>query len=83
MVSTMSDHPRPELLQDALQLPAQDRLALATELINSVEGAEDTAWEAAWLSELDRRAGAIERDPSTLESWEIVRDRLLAELKTR
>jgi hypothetical protein len=29
-----------ELLQRALELPAEDRLALATELLNSVEGPE-------------------------------------------
>jgi hypothetical protein len=33
-----------ELLQRALQLPADDRLALATEILDSVEGPEDPKW---------------------------------------
>ena len=44
-----------ELLQHTLQLPADDRLALATELLESVEGPEDPEWAQAWAAELDRR----------------------------
>jgi len=33
-----------ELLQRALQLPADDRLALATEILDSVEGPGDPKW---------------------------------------
>jgi putative addiction module component (TIGR02574 family) len=69
-----------ELLQQALGLPAEDRLALATELLNSVEGAEDEEWSQAWLRELDRRAAAVERGEETLEDWAAVEARIRAEL---
>lgn len=39
----------------ALQLPAEDRLALASELIDSVEEPADPEWERAWLEELHAR----------------------------
>jgi len=57
-----------DLLRLALELPAGDRLALATELLNSVEGAEDQDWSDAWVRELDRRTAAVERGEEPLES---------------
>jgi putative addiction module component (TIGR02574 family) len=44
-----------ERVQRALQLPAGDRLALAAEILESVEGPEDPTWTSAWAAELDRR----------------------------
>lgn len=79
----MSEHPPPGLLADALRLPAQDRLALAAELINSVEGNDDPDWDQAWLAELDRRAQEVAKDPSKLEDWAGVRARILGELQSR
>jgi putative addiction module component (TIGR02574 family) len=76
----MSSHPPRGLLADALRLPAQDRLALASELLDSVEGTNDTEWDAAWLAELDRRA---ESDPSKSEDWATVRARILNELRSK
>ena len=68
-----------ELLQRALQLPPDERLALATELLHSVEGPDDDEVSEAWLAELDRRDAAIERGEATLEDWETVRARIRAE----
>ena len=72
-----------DLLAEALQLPARERLKLATELLDSVEGDEDPAWEAAWLAELDRRMEDSERDPSSLQDWKDVKRALLEELRQR
>ena len=53
--SGISDYPSSmaravrQLVAEALQLPEEERLALATELIDSVEGLPDPDWEAAWL----------------------------------
>lgn len=76
----MSSHPPRGILADALSLPPQDRLALAAELIDSVEGASDSEWDAAWLAELDRRAST---DADSSEDWNVVRDRLLSELRSK
>ena len=40
-----------ELAARALDLPEEERLALATEWIDSVEGPADPEWERAWLDE--------------------------------
>jgi putative addiction module component (TIGR02574 family) len=72
-----------DLLQRALELPADDRLALATELLNSVEGPEDEDWNQAWAHELDRRSAAAERGEEPLESWDSVEARIRADLPRR
>jgi putative addiction module component (TIGR02574 family) len=72
-----------ELLQRALELPADDRLAMATELLNSVEGPEDEDWSEAWAQELDRRSAAVDKGEEPLESWESVEARIRAELPRR
>ena len=82
-VRCMSEHPRPGILEEALRLPADERLALATKLLNSVEGSGDSKWGAAWLAELDRRAQETADDPTSLEDWPSVRTRLLGELRSK
>lgn len=79
----MSQHPPPGIREHALKLPAQDRLALAAELLDSVEGAVDAEWDAAWLAELDRRAQDATSDPAKLEDWAVVRDRILRDLRAK
>jgi putative addiction module component (TIGR02574 family) len=79
----MSDRPRPRIVEEALRLPADERLALATALLNSVEGADDDNWDQAWLAELDRRAEEATKDPSSLEDWATVKARLLSELRSK
>lgn len=78
----MSDRPRQQIIEDALRLPAGERLALATELLNSVEGTDDD-WDAAWLSELERRADDATQDPSSLEDWASVKAQILGELRSK
>jgi putative addiction module component (TIGR02574 family) len=58
-----------DLLAEALRLSAAERLSLASELINSVEGDDDPTWEQAWLAELDRRMDEADRDPGSLADW--------------
>lgn len=83
-VEQMSQHPPPSGIREhALKLPAQDRLALAAELLDSVEGAADAEWDAAWLAELDRRAQDAASNPAELEDWAVVRDRLLRDLRAK
>ena len=72
----MSDAAR-KLLTDALALPADERLELASEIIASVDGPEDSDWDAAWLSELDRRVDAAKRRGDTGSDWTAARARIL------
>ncbi|MBI3207019.1 MAG: addiction module protein [Myxococcales bacterium] len=72
-----------ELLERALQLPADERLALATELLDSVEGREDPAWSAAWAAELDRRVKALDNGSAKPIPWEQVKADLQARLRAK
>jgi hypothetical protein len=66
-----------DLVARALDLPEEDRLALASELIDSVEGAADPEWERAWLEELARRKA---RGTEDAKPWSEVRARILRRL---
>lgn len=72
-----------ELLQRALQLPADERLALASELFDSVEGPEDPAWSAAWAAELDRRAKELENGTAKTVPWEQVKAKIEERLSSK
>jgi putative addiction module component (TIGR02574 family) len=72
-----------ELLQHALQLPADDRLALATELLESVEGPEDRAWSEAWAAELDRRVRELDEGRVQGVPWSEVKAKIEARLRAR
>jgi hypothetical protein len=49
-----------ELLTRALSLSAEERLAVATRLLESVEGPLDESWGSTWLQELEKREGEPE-----------------------
>ena len=67
-----------EVRAAALQLSEQERLELATELLESVEGAPDPEWERAWIAEIDRRVAAAKAAGTKPLEWSDVRARLLA-----
>jgi putative addiction module component (TIGR02574 family) len=72
-----------KLLQQALELPADDRLALAAELLESVEGPEDPEWAAAWAAELDRRVKELDAGTVTAIPWEQVKSEVLGRFRSR
>ena len=69
-----------KLLQAANALPEDERLALASELIASVDGPPDGNWESAWLAELDRRVEAARKKGEPAPEWSEVRARVLSRL---
>jgi len=69
-----------KLLDAASALPEDERLALASELIASVDGPPDSDWESAWLAELDRRVEAARERGETAPEWSEVRARVLSQL---
>ena len=72
-----------ELLERALELPAGDRLALATELLESVEGPEDPEWTAAWGAELDRRVRELDSGTEKTIPWQQVKSQILERLRSK
>lgn len=72
-----------KILAEAMELPADERLSIASELLDSVEGPEDEEWGAAWVAEIDRRAAEADRGEVELEDWDVVKSRIREELRTR
>jgi putative addiction module component (TIGR02574 family) len=72
-----------ELLAHALKLPPSDRLALAAELLDSVEGPEDPEWADAWAAELDRRANELDAGAVKAIPWDQVKSEILERLRSR
>lgn len=72
-----------QVLQQALDLPAEDRLAVATELFNSVEGPEDEEWAEAWSKELKKRLQEVESGAVQTVPWEDVKARVAASLRQK
>lgn len=73
-----------ELRAEALALPPDERAELAHVLLESLhdEGADPGA-EAAWLSEVDRRAQAVADGTAEVVDWEDARARIATRLKAR
>lgn len=64
----------------AMGLSPDERVALAEQLIDSVEGPADPGWEEAWLVELERRrAQGLE----AVAPWTEARRRVLSRLARR
>lgn len=63
-----------------LQLPAEARAALAAELIDSLDEAEDVTdeVEAAWGEEIQRRLAEVDTGLATPVPWPDARRRILA-----
>jgi putative addiction module component (TIGR02574 family) len=72
-----------KLTEQALALDERDRLALAADLIDSVEGPADAAWASAWSAELDRRVAEADRTGDRGRPWDEVRAELLSRLADR
>lgn len=67
------------LPEAALELPADERAALAEELLATVDPAADPAVEAAWAAEVEARMAAYRRG----ELAAFPADEVLAELTNR
>jgi len=73
-----------ELIEAALNLPAEERERIVVELAASLNsGFASKEIEAAWLAEVDRRWKEFESGQATLHDWADVRDQLLAEIRDR
>ena len=72
-----------KLVDEALALPEEERLEIATRLLASVEGPDDAAWEASWLAEMERRRSDAESSRTSASDWSEARARILERLDRR
>jgi putative addiction module component (TIGR02574 family) len=69
------DHKR--VFQDALQLPANVRAALAAELISTLDEESDVDAEALWADEIRKRVAEIKSGAVRTVPWAEARRRIL------
>jgi putative addiction module component (TIGR02574 family) len=67
-----------KLLHDAMDLSVSERAELAAGLLASLDGEPEADVEAAWASEIERRARAALANPDDDVAWETVRAELHA-----
>lgn len=67
-----------QLLDVALQLPAEERAALAGELIQSLETEVDADAEAAWSNEIHSRLARVDAGVAKTVPWSEARRRIHA-----
>ena len=66
-----------QVSEAALRLPEEERLELASRLVDSVEGPAEPGWERAWADELEQRRRGDWQDAS---DWAEVRAAALRSL---
>ncbi|MCC6998923.1 MAG: addiction module protein [Deltaproteobacteria bacterium] len=74
---------RATVFDQALALPAQDRAALAHDLLRSLDDADDPDADQAWLIEIERRAAEVDAGTAVLDDWSAVRERLASRWRKR
>ena len=72
-----------KILPKLLKLPSSERAELATQLIRSLDEAEDDDAEEAWAREIKKRAADIKSGRVKPISWAKARKRIEAKLRTR
>ena len=65
-----------KVLEDALNLPDDERADLAAALLQSLDGAPEPGVDEAWRQEIDRRLEEVRDGRVDLVPWEEVRRRL-------
>jgi len=69
-----------KVLDEALQLDLAERAELAVELIASLDGERDDDAEAAWATEIERRASRARAGEDRGRPWSVARDAAKAAL---
>jgi len=67
------------ILQDAMNLPEEERAEVAARLIESLDEAKDPDVDEAWAAEIERRCVALDAGEAVTSDWEEVRRRIEAE----
>jgi putative addiction module component (TIGR02574 family) len=65
-----------QLLHEALELPPEQRAALADSLLGSLDSDVDPDAEQAWRDEIERRVASVDDGSANLVPWSDVYARL-------
>jgi putative addiction module component (TIGR02574 family) len=67
------------ILENALNMPEEQRAFIAGRLIDSLDDKVDEDVETAWQQEIQKRIAGAEKGEATFISWEEVKKRLRGE----
>ena len=70
-----------QVREAALALSARERAGLARDLLHSLEEAPSDQVDAAWLTEIEKRARELGEGTATPVDWEDARGRILERLR--
>jgi len=70
-----------QILHEALELPPEQRAALADSLLNSLDTDVDADVEQAWREEIERRVESVRNGTAHMVPWQEVQARLASRLK--
>jgi putative addiction module component (TIGR02574 family) len=65
-----------DILDRALEMPENDRAAIAERLLTSLDAKPDRNVEEAWQQEIQRRLSELDRGDVECVPWEEVRSRM-------
>ncbi|MHB8743818.1 MAG: addiction module protein [Sulfuricaulis sp.] len=65
-----------DILDRALEMPENDRAAIAERLLTSLDAKPDRNVEKAWQQEIQRRLSELDRGDVECVPWEEVRSRM-------
>ena len=71
------------LISEALTLSAAERAKVVHRLLESLEPAPDDHLDAAWLTEIESRADAVQTGRVSPVPWETAREAITTELNKR
>jgi len=69
------------IVAQALRLTESERVLVAAELLQSIEGPNDDRSDEEWLADLNRRANRVRRGEANSKPWPVVQDELRAKLR--
>lgn len=80
----MTDH-GDTVLREALALPADERAQVAADLLASLDEEDEPGGEvtSSWAVEIERRARQVVDGQSSGEDWDVARDRIAGQLRSR
>ncbi|MBW3597799.1 MAG: addiction module protein [Planctomycetes bacterium] len=76
----------PDIFDQALKLPEEQRAELAHQLLESLGGSDgesQTTFDQEWAEEIERRSAAYRSGEMPAEDWRVVMKRLRASLEEK
>jgi putative addiction module component (TIGR02574 family) len=72
-----------KILQDVLHLTEEERAEIAARLLESLDEGPEVGVDEAWASEIERRCALLDAGQAVTSDWNVVRQRIEAQLRKK